>query len=276
MEPKEKIIVALDVDSPEKAKGLVEQLAPHVGAFKIGLEFINSILASLIMPSEYLTAADNLAEIRILFGMLDDKVFWDGKLMDIPNTITGASAPLTRMKVKMFNVHCLGGEAMMKAARQSAEDVAKVNNIKRPLVLGVTILTSLNYDDLTKLGIFQTLNILDKDELEKTKRMYLRDLVAHDLAYLAQESGLDGVIASPQEIQMIREYCQPELLVVTPGVRPIWAAAGDQKRVMTPGEAIKVGADYLVIGRPITKPPAEIGGPVEAAKRIAEEIASVM
>jgi orotidine-5'-phosphate decarboxylase len=276
MEPKEKIIVALDVDNPEKARGLVEQLAPHVGAFKIGLEFINSMLASLITPEHAWEAEANLREIRKLFELIGDKVFWDGKLMDIPNTIIGASAPLAKMKVKMFNVHCLGGEAMMKAALLSAEDIAKANGAKRPLVLGVTILTSLNYDDLVKLGIFQVLNISDKDELEKTKRMYLRDLVAHDLAYLAQESGLDGVIASPQEIQMIREYCQPELLVVTPGVRPIWAVAGDQKRVMTPGEAIKAGASYLVIGRPITKPPVEIGAPSEAAKRIAEEIASVM
>ena len=165
---------------------------------------------------------------------------------------------------------------MMKAARQTAEDFATANSIKRPLILGVTVLTSLNYDDMVKLGIFQELNIVDQEELVRVKQMFLRDFVAHDLAYLAQESGLDGVIASPQEIHAIREYCQPEFLVVTPGVRPLWAAVGDQKRVMTPGEAIKAGADYLVIGRPITKPPAEIGGPVEAAKRIAEEIALAM
>ena len=96
------------------------------------------------------------------------------------------------------------------------------------------------------------------------------------MAWLAQDAKLDGVIASPQEIQVIRSYTEPNFLVVTPGVRPLWAATGDQKRVMTPGEAIKAGANYLVIGRPITQPPAEIGGPVEAAKKIAEEITAAM
>lgn len=131
-------------------------------------------------------------------------------------------------------------------------------------------------EDLVELGIYEELNIADPEELAQLKRERIEQLAVRALAWLAQENGLDGVIASPQEIEAIRRYCQPEFLVVTPGIRPEWAVAGDQKRIMTPGKAIKAGADYLVIGRPITKPPKEIGDPVDAAKKIAEEIAKAM
>jgi len=256
-EARDRIIVALDVDSLDKALSLVKELHPYVGYFKVGLELLTSEGAPKVVRA-----------IKEAGG----KVFYDGKFKDIPNTIAGASRAVTRLGVDMFNVHCLGGRAMMKAALQAAEEVSKTQGILRPTLLGVTILTSLNYDDLVELGIFDELNIADPEELAKIKRERLESLVAHNLAWLAQECGLDGVIASPQEIQAIRDYCQPEFQIVTPGVRPIWAAVGDQKRVMTPGEAIKAGATYLVIGRPITQPPPAIGGPAEAAKKIAEEI----
>ncbi len=274
MEPREKIIVALDVDSVQKATVLVRQLAPYVGAFKIGLEFINSMLASLIVE-EISVATQRLFEIRTLFMLLDGKVFWDGKFKDIPATIAGATKAVARINIKMFNVHCFGGPAMMKKAREVADEVAKSQSGHRPLILGVTLLTSLDYQDLVEMRLMENLNIADPKELADIKGGRIKSLV-QNLARLAQENGLDGAIASPQEIQAIREYCQPEFLVITPGVRPLWAATGDQKRVMTPGEAIKAGASYLVIGRPITQPPAEIGGPVEAAKRIAEEIGTAL
>lgn len=260
MEAKEKIIVALDVDSLDKALKLVKELHPYVGYFKVGLELLTSEGSPKVVQA-----------IKEAGG----KIFYDGKFKDIPNTVAGASKAVTKMGVDMFNVHCLGGSAMMKAARKAAEEVSQNQGRKRPLILGVTVLTSLDYNDLVQLGIYDELNIADPEELSQIKKERIERLAVRHLAWLAQESGLDGVIASPQEIQAIRRYCQPELLVVTPGVRPLWAATDDQKRVMTPGEAIKAGANYLVIGRPITQPPAEIGGPVEAAKRIAEEMAAM-
>lgn len=260
MEPKDKIIVALDVDSLPKALKLVEALHPFVGYFKVGLELLMSEGPDRVVY-----------EIKERGG----KVFCDGKFMDIPNTVAGASRSVTKLGVEMFNVHCLGGSAMMKAAVKAAKELSESMGTIPPLVLGVTILTSLDYQDLVEMRLMKELNIADTVELAETKNSMIRRLV-ENLALLAQESGLAGVIASPQEIDVISRYCEPELLIVTPGVRPIWAAVGDQKRVMTPGEAVKAGADYLVIGRPITKPPSEIGDPVEAAKRIAEEIEGVM
>lgn len=250
----------MDVDSLEKALELVRGLHPYVGCFKIGLELLTNEGAPKVIKA-----------IQEVGG----KVFYDGKFKDIPNTVAGATRAVTRLDVKMFNVHCLGGAEMMKTARKTAEDEAALRGgmggVPRPLVLGVTILTSLDYNDLVEMGLMKELNIADPEEKKATETALIRGLVKN-LALLAQESGLDGVIASPQEIEAIREYCQPEFLIVTPGVRPRWAAVGDQKRVMSPGEAVKIGADYLVIGRPITKPPSEIGGPIEAAKKIAEEI----
>jgi orotidine-5'-phosphate decarboxylase len=259
MKAKDRIIVALDVDSLEKAGLLVESLAPHVGCFKVGLELLTAVGAPKVVGFVH------------SFG---GEVFFDGKFKDIPNTVAGVSKAVARMGVRMFNVHCFGGSAMMKAAKSAVEEVC--GSEKRPLILGVTLLTSLDYNDLVEMGIYDELNIADHEEKKRIEQNGIERLAVRHLAYLAQECGLDGVIASPKEIAAIRNYCQPELLVVTPGVRPEWAATGDQKRIMTPGEAIKAGADYLVIGRPITKPPVEIGSPVDAAKRIAEEITSVL
>ncbi|MBL7142456.1 MAG: orotidine-5'-phosphate decarboxylase [Candidatus Pacebacteria bacterium] len=261
MEAKDRIIVALDVDSREKARKLVELLYQYVGYFKVGLELLTSVGAPVVVK-----------ELQEAGG----KIFFDGKFKDIPNTVAGASAAVTKLGVDIFNVHCFGGLEMMKAARKAADETAQSLSKKSPIILGVTLLTSLNYNDLVLLGIYEDLNIADPKELAEIKRQRIERLVGHQLSWLAQEAKLDGVIASPQEIQVIRKHTQPEFLVVTPGVRPLWAATGDQKRVMTPGEAIKAGANYLVIGRPITQPPPEVGGPVEAAKKIAEEIAEVL
>lgn len=264
MHAEQRIIVALDVPSLKEAAPLVEQLNPYVDCFKVGLELLTAVGAP---------RAVNFVHA------LGGRVFLDGKFMDIPNTVAGAVRAATRMGVEMFNIHCLGGSEMMKAAREVAgkEALSGANSgliNSRPTILGVTILTSLSYNDLVELGIETRLNIADPQELKDKSEQIMQLTVCH-LARLAEERGLDGVIASPHEVEAIRKYCEPEFMVVTPGVRPKWAVAHDQKRVMTPAEAIRAGADMLVIGRPITEPPEEIGSPVDAVQRILGEIASV-
>lgn len=246
MDNKDKIIVPLDVNNIEAAKTLVKQLAPHVGAFKVGLELMNNCGAPQIVN-----------ELQV--G--DAKIFFDGKFNDIPNTVAAAARAVTRLGVWMFNVHALGGRAMMEAAREAVDYTSRASNVFKPIVLAVTILTSLDRAALQEVG----LDVKDDNGL--------RDEVVR-LARLAKDSGLDGVVASPKEIEPIREACGRDFLIVTPGVRPSWAASNDQKRVTTPAEAVRMGADYLVIGRPITKPPAEIGTSADAAKKIVDEIRS--
>ena len=234
---KEKIIVALDVDSAEKAVKLVGELNGDVGAFKVGLQLINS--AGLGIFDELKTAGA-------------EKIFYDCKFHDIPNTVAGASKAAAVMGVWMFNVHCCGGFAMMKVAKDAAVETAKRFSMPCPLVIGVTVLTSM-----------------DKETLNNEMKVSgdVENQIVH-LAKLAEKAGLDGVVASPLEIELIRKACGDNFLIVTPGVRPTNAEIGDQKRVMTPHEAVAKGADYLVIGRPIKK--AE--KPSVAARAIAAEI----
>ncbi|MFC1788071.1 orotidine-5'-phosphate decarboxylase [Patescibacteria group bacterium] len=241
MQAKDRIIVALDVDSCEKAESLVEELKDYVGLFKVGLELATSVGA--------LRAVE-------LVRSLGAKVFLDLKFKDIPNTIFGASRAAALMDAAMFNIHVDGGAQMMRQAKAGANSARGPDN--RPLVLGVTVLTSLSKEDLTQVG----LNMIQCQVVD----------VVVQRAVLAKECGLDGVVASPKEVAFIRAACGPEFKLVIPGIRPEWAQAQDQKRVMTPAEAIKAGADYLVIGRPITQPPAKIGSPVEAAKQIVKSI----
>jgi len=254
MKPKDRIIVALDVDTLTKAISLVRDLAPHVGFFKIGLEFINAMLASIIAtagrPDLEPGALSSFRKIRELFAWLNGNILWDGKFDDIPNTVGGASKEVVKMSVKMFNVHASAGKEAI------AQAVANRGNSK---VLGVTVLTSIDEGECFSIfGDFP-------------------DRKVFQFAKILSNVGADGIICSPKELTVLSERPQfKNLLKVTPGVRPEWAVKGDQKRVMTPAEAIKAGADYLVIGRPITQPPVEIGGLVEAAKRIANEIASAL
>ena len=231
------LIVALDTPDEMKVKRLVDQLALYVGAFKIGLELYTALGPSIIRY------------IQNLGG----KVFLDGKFHDIPNTVDGAAAVATRYKVWMFNVHCSGGLLMMHAAAQSAKDTAEPLNIPKPIILGVTILTSIDATILkSEIGI----------EKELTAQ------VVH-FAQLARDAGLDGVVASPKEIIPIREKLGKDFIILTPGIRPAWsAAAQDQKRIMTPRDAISAGANFIVVGRPIT----QSENPVVAAQRILEEI----
>ncbi|MDI6782809.1 MAG: orotidine-5'-phosphate decarboxylase [bacterium] len=231
------LIVALDTPDEMKVKRLVDQLALYVGAFKVGLELYTAVGPSII---RYIQNTGG-------------KVFLDGKFHDIPNTVDGAAAAATRHRVWMFNVHCCGGLAMMQAAVHAAKDTASQSNIPKPIILGVTILTSIDTTILNQeIGI-------QKD---------IKSQVVH-FALLAREAGIDGVVASPKEIIPIREAFGNDFIILTPGIRPSWAAAAqDQKRIMTPKDAIQAGANYLVVGRPITQSP----NPVEAAQRILDEI----
>jgi orotidine-5'-phosphate decarboxylase len=251
MESREKIIVALDVDDIRKATTLVEKLAPHVGCFKVGLEILTSIFAYLVTPPFAPTGLESkihLYDVRQLFKLLEGKIFWDGKFDDIPNTIAGASRQVAKIGVRFFNVHASAGRESVRAA---------VINRGSAKVLGVTLLTSI--DEAECISIFG-------DPPGKKVLQF---------AQILTEVGADGIICSPQELELLGQQLELDsLLKVTPGVRPEWAVAADQKRVMTPAEAVRAGADFLVIGRPITNPPPEIGTPVDAAKIIAEEVAN--
>jgi orotidine-5'-phosphate decarboxylase len=232
----EKLILALDVETQREAEEFVSLLRGKVGAFKVGVE---------------LYAGNGPAVVEMICDT-GEKVFLDLKFHDIPNTVAKAVAQACKLGVSMLNLHASGGSEMMRAAFAAAQNVAVEGKQARPLLLAVTVLTSLNESILKEeLGIRRT----------------LREQVVH-LAQMAKDAGLDGVVASPQEIPEIRAACGKNFLIVTPGVRPSWAAAGDQKRVMTPREAIQAGADYIVVGRPILAAP----DPAAAAARIIEEI----
>jgi len=232
-----RVIVALDVPTLSEATDLARRLAPHVAAAKIG---------SQLFTAEGPRAIQTMRDLGL-------RVFLDLKFHDIPNTVAGAVQAATRLGVWMVNVHCSGGPAMLGAARAAADAAGPVSpgTTGRPILLGVTVLTSLN-----EAGLRHTLG---------TTRT-LRDQVIH-LAREAESAGLDGVVASPHEIADIRKSCRPGFLIVTPGVRPAEADRGDQQRVLTPGQAIRAGADYVVVGRPILAAP----DPVEAARSISQE-----
>jgi orotidine-5'-phosphate decarboxylase len=183
---------------------------------------------------------------------MGEKVFLDLKFHDIPNTVAKAAVEAARLGVSIFNLHAMGGSKMMRAAAEAVNEAAEREGISRPLILGVTVLTSHTQESLNEVGIERRL----EDEV-----------VA--LARLCNASGIDGVVASPQEIIPIREAVRErDFVVLTPGVRPVGTTLNDQSRVMTPAEAICAGADFLVVGRPITA----ADDPVMAAQKILEEI----
>jgi len=177
----------------------------------------------------------------------------DLKFHDIPNTVASAGKVLTRQHCYMFNVHAAGGREMMKKTADEVKTEAAALGIKAPLILAVTVLTSISDQQLKEEMYVQGMNVRE---------------LAVKWAVMAQQSGLDGVVCSPREITAIRDACGPDFKIVTPGIRPIWSEANDQKRITTPWDAMDLGADYMVIGRPITK--AE--NPRAAAMRIIEEL----
>lgn len=226
LSPRERLIIALDVSTAAEARLLVRELTGAVGAFKIGLQLFTACGPDLVR--EIVSS--------------DTKVFLDLKFHDIPNTVAGAAAEAARLGVWMFNVHASGGSAMMKRAADSVDKVCSIEQIPRPKVIGVTVLTSSNAETLRETGV----------ESDVAKRVT-------SLAQLAAESGLDGVVASPQETGLIRNTIKrEEFLIVTPGIRPILGTNDDQKRVMTLAAAIAAGSDYLVVGRPVTQAPDKL------------------
>lgn len=259
MDPKERIIVALDASDFQTVGELIYKLKPYVGCFKVGLEFMQFSWNQLLSCDEH-RAKHGLEALRFIFAEMQGKVFWDGKFNDIPNTVAGAVRNTRAMGVKFFNVHALSGiDAVRKAVKNKGD--AKL--------LVVTVLTSLQFADLWNIGLGRCRNVnCRKYATTEWSDKFVSDLV-ENMTMWAKGYGADGVICSPQELPLITKYgMYKNFIKVVPGVRPSWAAAGDQKRVMTPGDAIRAGADYLVIGRPIT----EASDPVESAQRITEEI----
>ncbi len=232
-----RILVALDVDSSAKALALADALRGTVAGYKIGKQ---------------LFTAEGPEVVRALTAR-GDRVFLDLKFHDIPNTVAGAVRSAMATGAWMVNVHASGGSAMMRAAAQAAHDTAAKTGAARPLVIGVTVLTSMDEAALAEVG---------------TTRPVIEQVV--HLARLAKAAGLDGVVASPQEIAAIRRACGPDFHIVTPGIRPAGqAGTDDQARTLTPKEAVAAGATYLVIGRPITA----AADPRAAAEAIAAETA---
>lgn len=236
MDPKDRILVGIDTPDLLRAEALVRSVAGRVGGIKIGKEFFT---------------AQGPDKVRQIIG--DQKLFLDLKFHDIPNTVAGALRSSLGMTPAIVNVHAAGGRAMMTAAAQAAQEESAKLGVAKPLVIAVTVLTSLDDDDLSSVG-------QQGPAAAQVER----------LAALTQDCGLDGVVCSPREIAALRRLCGPDFKLVVPGIRPTWAAAGDQKRIMTPAEAVAEGADYIVIGRPITS----ASDPAEAADRIAEELSA--
>jgi orotidine-5'-phosphate decarboxylase len=228
-----KIIFAMDVKEFSDVELWAELLSKHVGMFKVGKQ---------------LYTACGPAAVRMI-QKCGGEVFLDLKYHDIPNTVAMATLEAANLGVKLCDLHALGGHEMMSKTMETLDK--NFSAVERPKVLAITVLTSSNEETLRGIGI----------------NLSVPEMVVK-LAKLAQTAGVDGVVASPQEVGLIREACGKDFLVVTPGVRPAFASTDDQKRIMTPSDAVKAGSDYLVIGRPI----AAAENPVGAAQAIVDEI----
>jgi len=237
-----RLILALDVGGDvEDALSWVGRLKGHVGMFKVGKEAFTSFGPAIVKSVQE----------------RGGKVFLDLKFHDIPNTVAGAAEAATKLGVAMFNLHALGGRKMMEEAVRAAKAVSERMGSPMPVVLAVTVLTSLNEGDMEELGFHKA----------SPQQLVVR------LARLAKEAGVSGVVASAQEAESIRDACGRDFVIVTPGIRTSGTTQrDDQKRVVTPEEAVRRGADYLVVGRPILEAP----DPVAAADGIVEAIAAGM
>jgi orotidine-5'-phosphate decarboxylase len=232
---RERLIVALDVDDLEQAAELVRQLAGEVGMFKIGKQLFTH------------AGPQAVRQIQELGG----EIFLDLKFHDIPNTVAKAAIEATRLGVKMFNVHASGSLEMMRLTAKEVRRVCRQQKLRKPIMLAVTVLTSLNQDDLQRVGV-------ERKVADQVVR----------LALLTKEAGMDGVVASPHEVADIREACGRRFVIVTPGIRPSDGNRNDQQRVMTPHNAVRGGVDYIVVGRPII----EAKDPVAAARAIVADM----
>lgn len=231
----ERVIVALDAASPPEVLRLVGRLREQVSTFKIGL-------------TAYTAGGNRLVQAVQAMGC---EVFLDLKLIDIPQQVAGAARSITRLGAKMFTISAFGGIDMMRAAAQAAREQAEEANRRRPLLVAVTVLTSLDQADVGALGIGRPV----AEEVS-------------ELARLAQEAGLDGVVASGHETAELRKVLGRDFALVVPGVRPAGTLGGDQKRVVSPRDAFEAGADYVVVGRPVT----EASDPVAALAEVLKEV----
>jgi orotidine-5'-phosphate decarboxylase len=224
-----RLIIALDTVDAGQARLWAEAVSPHAGLLKLGLEFF---------------LANGAAGYRDIVGA---PIFLDLKLHDIPNTVAGGIRAVLPLKPAMLTIHAAGGPAMIHAAQQAAASAGP----DHPLILAVTVLTSLTQNDLHSIGIPAT-----------AAEQVLR------LGRMAIESGADGLVCSPHEVAMLRQALGPTIKLIVPGIRPAGAATGDQARTMTPSEAVAAGADWIVVGRPIT----ESANPAASAADIAATI----
>ena len=239
LEAKDRLIVALDFETAQRALSLFNRLKDAVGMFKIGSQLFTAEGPGLVR--------------EIVRG--GARVFLDLKFHDIPNTVAAAGVEAARLGVHIFNLHASGGREMMRRTADAVTETASREGFARPLVIGVTALTSMDDAMLAEVGF-------SSGTREQVRRM----------ARLSADSGLDGVVASPHEVALVREAVgRQDFCIVTPGVRPVGVAHDDQRRVMTPAEAVRAGADYLVVGRAILNAP----DPVVAARRIIEEMEKI-
>lgn len=231
----DRLIVALDVDDLQRVAALVRLLAGTVGMFKVGKQLF--------------TCAGPQA-VKLIRDM-EGEVFLDLKFHDIPNTVAKAAVEATRLGVKMFNVHASGSLEMMRLTVREVKRVCRQESLRRPIMLAVTVLTSLNKSDLERVGV-------GGEVIDQVVR----------LALLSREAGMDGVVASPHEVAGIRGACGRRFVIVTPGIRSDKGKRNDQKRVMTPEEAVRAGVDYIVVGRPVL----EAKNPLEVVREMIAEM----
>ena len=232
---RERLIVGLDVDDVTAADAVVARLGDAVRFYKIGKQLFVHAGPDVVRRVQA-TGAD---------------VFLDLKFHDIPNTVAAAGVEAARLGVRIFNVHAAGGLTMMQRTVAEVDRVCRAERLRRPKIIAVTVLTSLADADLVQVGVERT-----------TAQQVVK------LARLAKRAGLDGVVASPREIGAIRRACGSDFLIVTPGVRPAGGDPNDQKRVLTPGEAVAAGADYLVVSRPVLA----AADPIAAAEDIVSDM----
>ncbi|MFQ5989713.1 MAG: orotidine-5'-phosphate decarboxylase [Candidatus Methylomirabilales bacterium] len=237
MTARERLILALDLPSWQAAEGTVERLRGRIHVFKVGLQLFTA------------------EGPRVIAGIHErgGRVFLDLKFHDIPQTVAAAAAKAVEWGVFMLDLHISGGSEMMRTAAEAVAEKSEALGIERPRLLGVTVLTSLAQADLLALGM---------------ERAVEEQVLS--LAHLAKNAGLDGVVASPREAEVIRRHLGPSVLLVTPGIRPITAESDDQRRTATARDALQSGADYIVVGRPILR----AADPVEAVEKIVAEMES--
>jgi orotidine-5'-phosphate decarboxylase len=235
---RERLILALDVEDLEKVKSLVSLLAGEVEMFKVGKQLFTHAGPAVVK----------------LIQEMGGEVFLDLKFHDIPTTVAKASVEATRLGVKMFNVHASGSLEMMRLTVNEVRRVCRQEGLRRPVMLAVTVLTSLGKNDLKRVGV-------NGEVADQVVR----------LALLTREAGMDGVVASPQEVARIRAACGRRFVIVSPGIRPEKGKRNDQRRVMTPEEAVRAGVDYIVVGRPIV----EAKDPLGAAREMISDMERV-